>query len=221
MPYVIYRIRQAILLTLPGVAAFLLADRVGIGMTVLALAIAAAVAVTIAGVLFQSSEVGKVTWKNRVAGPLAPWGWRFANGKLIRALIGSWVVWVLLAVPGILVTLRPATANDAGSPTHVTSAVSTIITVLLAIAWVIDGGALLWVMATLTRNFSVQSSSGKSLIKLIAFGLVVIASSVIAFLTGHSLLAIAIAGAPPLAVGLFFAVYIGAILAFGKNVRWN
>ncbi len=223
MRYVLFYLRKVLMVAGAVAAGFVLAPRIGIWQTLLAFAVVAAVAVAVGGYLLKTSAVSQITWRNRVAGFLAPWGWTFANGKLGRAMIASWVVWVLLGTCGALLMSRAASSIGL-SPNMVASSASsspTVVTVLLALAWIVDGGALLYFFSTLAKNFSIRSRPALSIMKVMALCIAILLASVALFLNGHPYAALAFAGGPPLAVALIFGLFMTVILCAGKNVRWN
>ena len=94
----------------------------------------------------------------------------------------------------------------------------------LAVAWVIDGGALLWIaglLATSTNTAQMMRSLGPVAAVLIGM----LASSVALVTMTESAkaawLAVLIAGGPPLVLGGAYGLFIVVMLTAGKNARWN
>jgi hypothetical protein len=194
---------------------------------------AAATGIACAGVglILRSQPPEKVTIANYVAGLVLQWGYKVGRGKL-PAIVGvSWAIWVLLGVPMIL-AVRASHGGGGGvlpfSHAEQTTATpqvrSAAMMVFLAIAWVIDGGALLWIiglLATSTNTAHMMRSLGPVAAVLVAM----IASSVaLVTLTDSARaawLALSIAAGPPLAIGGAYGLFILVILTVGRNARWN
>lgn len=126
-------LKRAALLVGVAAAACGLADDYGPWLAVLACTVMAAIAGATGAVLVRTSPVGQVTWRNRLAGYLIPWGWRLNRGKLWPLPVVSWAVWT--AVCGAALLLRPA---PDGPPPSTRAA-------LLA-AWQVDASALVYLL---------------------------------------------------------------------------
>ncbi len=179
-----------------------------VGAVLAALALVACIAGV---VLLRTSEVGRVTWKNRVAGWLIPWGWRINSGKLWPAAVVSWVVWMLVWAAVTVLTppgVEPLSAWDVATR------------ILLGVAWMIDGLALGYLIGTLRQHFS-TGSGGWSLRVITALLTTMIAVSVALHLFGLTTAGFLVAGGPPLLVGGGYGLFLAALLLFGRNSRWN
>jgi hypothetical protein len=180
------------------------------------------------GLILRSQTPEKVTIANYAAGFVLQWGYKVGRGKL-PAIVGvSWAIWVLL---GLAMVLAIQTRHGGGISSAHAGAVSaapqvrgTATIVLLGVAWVIDGGALLWILgllATSTNTAHMVRSLGP--IAAVLVGMIV-SSVALVMLTDSAKpawLALASAGAPPLAIGGAYALFIVVILTAGKNARWN
>jgi hypothetical protein len=130
--------RRAVLLGGCAAAAYALAVESGPWPAVLTCAAVAAVACTVGAILLRTSTIGRVTWRNRLAGYLIPWGWRLNRGKLWPLPVISWAVWtangLAMNIPALLTSVstwpnlataspitRSATAGSAMSPTTVST----------------------------------------------------------------------------------------------------
>ena len=74
------------------------------------------------------------------------------------------------------------------------------------------------------NNFKISSSSGKSLLKIMALLIAVTVGSIVLHFSGYTRSAALVAGGPLFLVGLFFGVFIGIIAIAGlsgKPIRWN
>ena len=182
------------------------------------------------GLILRRQKPEKVTIANYVAGLVLQWGYKVGRGKL-PAIVGvSWAIWVLLGVAMVLAVharhgsvsvAQDQPARASAAPPQVRS---TALMVFLEIAWVIDGGALLWIgglLATSTNTGHMMRSLGPIAAVLVGM----IASSVaLVTLTDSARaawLALGIAGGPLLAVGGAYGLFIVVILTAGKNARWN
>lgn len=93
--------------------------------------------------------------------------------------------------------------------------------ILLLVAWVIDGGAFLYILGTLVQNFYWNSTSGRNLLKVEAFILGIVLSSLVLFVNGQTRLAVLIAGGPPVVLGVVCGFFFGLLFLASRNTRWN
>jgi hypothetical protein len=164
----------------------------------------------------------QITFVNRLAGYLLPWGYDIGRGKLIPIVITSWIVWVLLgggAVFTIGVLARGGRAGELSAevPSH-----TTLLTVLLYLAWVIDGAVL---MRLVSVSWVRQNPMPPSVIMvMLALTAMILGSAAIKMLgksAAATKLALAISGGPPLVVGLGYGVFLLVALTMGGHTRWN
>lgn len=170
-------------------------------------AIAALVA-AVGLLLLSRTRVGELSWRNRLGGLLLPWGYRF-GGRLTTIVPVSWLVWSLLAVATVLCTRPPDPVGAAPGAAPEVAGLS----YLLLLAWVADGGLLLYTLGHRSASRSLRRFQW-SLGALIAVSVVLLCS-------GHSVLATLLAGGPILLLGLWFGGYTGLMLLSGKHTRWN
>lgn len=217
---VAYTIR-ALQLALPVAAGYLFARELGLaGAALASLALAAALP-ALGALALASVRTAEITWKNYVGGYLMPWGYALGHGKLVGIALVSGCCWLFLFAIGIAAeSLAAPTTPSAPAPVE-SAAAPAFARWLLVGGWLVDGMALLYLVGTLRKNFTPSSSGGRSLLKVIAFvtGLIVV-SAVLASL-GHMGTAALVAAGPALALGAFYALWIGMILTFGRNTRWN
>lgn len=218
MRYIVYYARSLVLIVLTVSTGWWLATRIGTWPTLLAFVLFAGVAAGIGAALLRSSTVGKLTWKNRLAGFLVPWGWMLARGQLWRGVTASGIVWVMLGGVGTFLAWSPVSMPIAATPN---TTLSTVLTALLALAWVVDGGAILYLVSTVVKNFTPGSKPSRPILKILAFCIVILIGSIVLHLTGHSYLALFVAAGPPFAAASVMGLYLLAILLAGKNLRWN
>jgi hypothetical protein len=171
-------------------------------------AAAAAVACAAGAVLLRTSPVGRVTWRNRAAGTLIPWGWRMNAGRLWPVVVVSWCVWVLSGTAAIL--LRPGPAEE--SP-------AVGLRVGLFAAWVVDGAALLYLLGTVRQ--ATPGSRVDPLWAVSAAVLAVIAVSIGLYLGDRPEAALLVAGGPPAVGGGLAGVAVLLVVTVGRNARWN
>lgn len=216
MRYLVYYSRPVGMVLLAVLAGWLLAPRLGVAITLIFVAILAAAAALLGGHLLKTSEVGKITWKNHVAGYCIPWGWRFAGGKLAPVQIASACVWVLLVAIGVLLASNPAATSSSNG-----FSAPTLPGLLLALAWIVDGAAVLYLLATMVKNFELRSSQALSMIKAMSFCAAILITSVVLWLLGHPSLALLVAGGPPLVLATIAGLFLLVMLTAGRNARWN
>lgn len=205
-------IRKAALIAVAATVCCLLVSRYGIGTAAAVWAGAAAVACVAGAVLLRTSAVGRITWKNWTAAYLMPWGARLCGGVLWPIPVTSWCVW--MAVAAAVFVLTPGPGEE---PVEAAEAVRRV---ALGTAWVIDGGALLYLVGTIRQHYTVTSRSGRSLFTICAVLVGLIVVSAVFHLLGLPYLALLVAGGPPLVVAVGYGLFVGMMLAF-SNGRWN
>lgn len=201
-------VRNAVLIVAAAAAAYGLAAEYGPLPTLLAWAAGAALACGAGAALLRTSAVGRVTWRNRLAGYLVPWGWRLGRGRLWLVAVASWAVWAGIGIAAVL--LRPEAAEEL-------PAVS--VRVALFAAWAADAAALVYLLGSIA-----QASPGGRVgpaWKLVAAIAGVIVASVALHLAGWTTAALVVGGAPPLAAGLGVLVVVLFLTTVGRNTRWN
>ncbi|MBL8899590.1 MAG: hypothetical protein JNM84_18310 [Planctomycetes bacterium] len=212
---------RALQLALPVVAGYLLARELGLaGAALAALALSAALpalgALTLASVRSEA-----ITWKNYVGGYLLPWGYALSNGKLVSIALVCGCCWLFLFGIGISAEALAAPATPSTPAPAESPMAPAFARWLLVGGWLVDGMALLYLIGTLRKNFTLSSSGGRSLLKVIAFVTSLIVVSAVLASLGHMGTAALIAAGPALALGAFYALWIGMILTVGRNTRWN
>lgn len=168
-------------------------------------------------VLLRNAEPEKITWRNRTAGWLLPWGYRIGRGKLLAIAVVSGIVWgILLGLGVLLAQPAPAMVREAPAPFLPDMAL-----VLLVLAWIVDGAALFYLLGMLSQNSSLSQPPGSTQLKTAAFVCFLLAASIGCHVTGRSGAALWIAGLPPLVLGILLGAWFAVLLSLGKNARWN
>lgn len=202
-------IRKAVLVA-AAAGCFLLVARAGVGTAAVVWAAGSAIACVVGVWLLRTSAIGRVTWKNRVAAYLIPWGWQFGDGRLGRVAVLSWCGWVAIAT-GVIVLMPPAEAAAPGYGWRVA----------LGTVWAVDAGALAYVAGTIHRHFSFTTGRGGHSLRVVGAVLVGLLTTSGAFYAlGWPYLAVAVAGGPPLVVGVGYGLFLGMLIVFGRG-RWN
>lgn len=219
--YYLYLLRRALSVILPLLVGWALIQSLPCWLALLTAALLAA-ALSLAGaLLLHNCAVGQITWRNRLAGWLLPWGYTLGRGQLKGIALVSGTVWTLLAAGAIFATMvTPSTATVAvqGAPPAATVPMSAW---WLLLAWIVDGGCVLYLLGLTLKNSLRGSSSGATVRKLLfALGAMLV-SSLALQLGGYTGLAVLIAGGPPLVIGGFYGLFVLAMLTFGRNARWN
>lgn len=172
----------------------------------------ASVACAIGATLLRTSAVGRVTWKNHLAGWLIPWGWRVSAGKLWPVPFVSWGVWVL--VWAALAVLTPQAGGDPLTTWE------TVARLALGFAWGIDALALAHLVGLLLGH-SQNGSGGRSLRLITGVLAALVTASVALQLFGFTGWAVLVAGGPTALAGLGYGLFLAVLLIFGRNSRWN
>lgn len=199
--------RRVALVVAAAGACWGLAVRFGPQDAALAWAVVAAIACVIGAALLRTSPVGRVGWQNRVAAYLVPWGWGLCGGRLWPIPVASWVVWAAVGTATVLLL----------SGSEPVAGWGIAVRILLFAAWVADGAALLYVLGSLLRHVP----PAPAILKVAAVLGGLITGSVALYLGELPVLALAVAGGPPLLVGGGYALFFGAVLMSGRNARWN
>lgn len=181
--------------------------------------------------MLRRAPAEKVTWVNRMAGFVLPWGYYIGRGKLPRIAMFSWLGWVALGAAVVTLTSlnvdsppppEAAAMPEAGASGEANEAWATVLRVLLLIAWLVDGAALMLIVGNQARYRMPLKSSVMTIVAILA-GLIAV-SAALAFFGGSIwtlLAAVIVAGGPPAMVGLFYGFFILVVLVFGRNTRWN
>ncbi|QEL16379.1 hypothetical protein [Limnoglobus roseus] len=199
---------RAVLIAAVASTCYWLGGECSLGLAILIWAGVTTGACALGAALLRTSRVGEITWRNRAAGYLIPWGWRLSRGRLWVAAVFSWVTW--MAVGGAAFAMRPGAMTEP-STTGVRAA--------LFAAWVIDAAALVYVLGTIWQ--ATPGSRVRSLWKLVTVITAVLGASVGLYVTGRPTEALMFGGGPPLAVGGGMGLFVLTVLIFGRNTRWN
>lgn len=170
--------------------------------------------------LLRSARVGQITWRNRVAGLLLPWGYVLGRGKLPGIVLACTAIWSALAGAVLLNLAEPAAVVPA-VPTPAAPVANAANGPWLLLAWIVTGVCLCYLLGLLTKHFEPRSQATRTVLKLVLVLVVMIVGSVVLHLTGNSGLALLVAGGPTLLVGGGYGLFLVAILLLGRNVRWN
>jgi hypothetical protein len=203
----VYLKRMALILAV-GAACYFAAGLLG-GWATLIVWMGVAAVACMAGVgLLLTSYVGQITWKNRLAGYLVPWGWGLNRGRIWPVAVFSWVVWVALG--GTAVLLRPVEGGEE---------LGIGLRVGLFLAWVTDSAVLVYLIGVISQTRSGGGARFLWIIGAVVAG--IIGSSVMLYLDGSAITALGVAGYPLLVgVGVVGCLVL-LFTPFGRNARWN
>lgn len=167
-----------------------------------------AVGCVLGAVLLRTSRIGEITWKNRAAGYLIPWGWRLNRGLLWPVPVISWLTWV--AIGGGSVLLRPDVVDEAPGAG---------VRIALFASWTIDAAALIFLLGTIRQ--ATPGGRVRSLWKLVAVIAGLIGASVGLYLGGLPTAALVVGGGPPLLLSACLGLVVLLFSTVGRNTRWN
>lgn len=181
------------------------------------IAVIAALCCGLGTLLLKASTVGKVTWKNRVAGYLLPWGFTLGGGQLPGISLVVWLSWLLIAAFTLAVArYSPSTASVGWGRAGVIWLTWT--------SWLILGGTALLLLYRFVQFSRGGGSAHPGVTKALLLTGVLLLVSIGAFAAGYPWLALLIAGVPIvltlLPVTVLLLLMLGAKLS-GKPVRWN
>lgn len=213
-----YLVRRALSLILPLLVGWALIQNLPRWLALLTAAIIAAILSLAGALLLRSCPLGQITWRNRLAGWLLPWGYTLGGGQLGGIALASAAVWTLLAAGAIFATtVPPAAATPAGQG----APAAPISAWWLLLAWIVDGGGVLYLLGIALKNSLRGSGGGATVRKLLLILVGMLVASLALQLSGYPGLAVLIAGGPPLVIGGFYGLFVLAMLTFGRNARWN
>lgn len=176
---------------------------------------------TAGALLLRTLQVGRMDWRNYAAGWLMPFGYALGRGKLVPMAAWCVVIWFALAACGVLLAQPAIAAPPApADPTGATVAPSWPWPALVA-GWLVLGTAFLHLFTTLRKNFSPGSRQGRSLLKVMAVVVGLVAASVALHVCGFTGTAALVALGPPGALGTLFGLWFLLLITFGRNARWN
>jgi hypothetical protein len=157
----------------------------------------------------KNAPMGTITWRNKLAGYLLPWGYKLGRGKLVPMTLAAWVIWVLIGLGTVILTAWPAGA----AREHPYTAVMTFL------SWIVLG-ALAVRQIGLIPTFG--SHSGRmSLLQSVAVVVALLVASAVLWLTGRAGWALLVAGGPIAFVGGGYGLFLGVMLTVGRKARWN
>ncbi|MBL8890067.1 MAG: hypothetical protein JNL67_08820 [Planctomycetaceae bacterium] len=208
-----------------------LTHRSGIGVGLVVYACSVGAGTGFGGWLLQRSEVGRVTWRNRVAGFCLPWtGW-VGGGTLPSLLVKNWLAGLVFGVAVLWADQSNWFQVPITDSTNGTGNLASIqewgLYVSTWTCWVVLAGAWLWMLRTfLTRSSNVLSvlSRERGIWFPILAPPLVIAASVTLRATGYPWWGLAVAAAPLLYVSFPVLLIIAVMLwhaITGKPMRWN
>lgn len=177
-----------------------------------------------AGIAFAVSRQppGKVTVLNYLMGYILQWGYRIGRGKLVNITAISWSIWMLLGMAAVFAAqIHANTFASAAAEPH---ARGMVLMALLALAWIVDGAALFYILGNGIFNGGAARQPG-SLWVVAAILLAMILGSAGLVIASHSrsaaLAALLLAGGPILLVGVFYGLFMVVIVMSGRKTRWN
>jgi hypothetical protein len=157
-----------------------------------------------------SQPIGTPTNFGRFGSLFVQWGFRAGQGRLIPAVLISWLFWVVAGAAVILMLSWRADRRQ----------------LLLALAWGVDALALLYVVGVILANKTPTSAATPSSLLVIVAALVGMIAVSLALWgmsgsPGAMRTALLIAGGPPLQIGGGYALFVLMMLTVGRNARWN
>lgn len=157
----------------------------------------------------KKAPMGRLTWRNKLAGYLLPWGYKIGRGKLLPMTLAAWAIWIMIGVGTIVLAAWPMGAASAHP----------YLAVMIFVSWVVLGGLAVRQLG-LIPTFG--SRSGRmSLLQSAAVALGLMAASAVLWLTGRPGWALLTAGGPIAFVGGGYGLFLGVMLTVGRKARWN
>jgi hypothetical protein len=209
---------RAFQVALPLVGGYFLSRTLPLGLAMLGALAISALLPALGALLLTTLRTQEVGWKNYAAGWLLPWGYTLGRGKLLGIALACGTCWLFLFAVGIA---AERLATPGADSTEISAEAPALARWFLVGGWLVNGIALLYLFGTLRKNFTLRSSEGRSLMKVIAFVLGLIGGSIALAFLGFPRAAAAVSAGPALLLGAFYAVWIGFLLTLGRNARWN
>jgi hypothetical protein len=205
---VLLNFKRVVLITAVAISSYALAGTFGASTTMIICGVVAALACVFGSVLLLTSSVGELTWKNRVAGYLIPWGWQLSRGRLWPVPVISWIVWVAIGASAVLLRLGSG-ENDLHDGWRIA----------LFAAWAIHSTALMFLFAAITHSPSGSQVRLLWLFVAVVIGLVGV--SVALYLSGQALVALVVVSFPLFVALGSLALVVLLFTPMGRNGRWN
>jgi len=153
--------------------------------------------------------VGVLTLAGRIGGSFVHWGFRVGDGRLWPAVLVSFLIWTLLGAAVIGLT------QHRSQPRHV----------LMLLAWVADGAALLYTVGVALTNRVGGRPVPGSLYLVAAVLVAMLVGSAALWLSGGSAqaktTALVVAGGPALLVGVGYGLLAAVMMIGGRHGGWK
>lgn len=169
-------------------------------------AIGIAVACAIGGLLIRSQPLGEATLMGRIGAAFVRWGYRAGQGKLLAAVVISWLVWLVIGATAIWAL-------------HFRDELQPLI---LTLGWAAQVLVLFYLVGMWLANAGADSHFRGRFVSMAAVVLLVLLASVTLWFQsgGKSRIALYLA-AIPLAASLLYTVFMAVVLLTGSKARWN
>ncbi len=168
----------------------------------------AAGACALGALAIASQPLEETTVAGRIGSAAVHWGFLAGQGRLLPAAAISWLIWAL-AGSGLIAALRHRGDRRFR---------------LLLLAWSVDGGALLYTLGVLLSNPGSSRDFATSLLSVAGALAAMIGVSAVLWrieTPASRRTALAIAGGPPLFLGVGYGLFLLVILVAGSHARWN
>jgi hypothetical protein len=163
-------------------------------------------------VALRRVPMGRVTFVNRLAPIVLPFGFHIGRGKLWPVVVCSWAGWTIIAT---IAAVHSATRFQLlGSNTHDLAPWFAVVTV---IALIVDGIGIAFLANNATKYLTLRSPGLKSIAVVILILLGLMLGSVLVWRMGYPRCGTALAALVPMAVGGFYSLFFLVM----RNQRFN
>jgi hypothetical protein len=164
----------------------------------------------IGGFAIASQPVGTPTIFGRFGALFVQWGFRASHGRLVPAVLISWLFWIVAGSAVILMLSWRADRRQ----------------LLLALSWGVDALALLYVAGVILANRTptTPATPGSLLVLVAVLAGMLVSSLALWGMSGSPAAmrtALLIAGGPPLLIGGGYGLFVLLMMTVGRNARWN
>jgi hypothetical protein len=155
----------------------------------------------------QSPE--RVTPINYLAGFVLPWGYKIGRGKLLPIVGASWLGWVVAGLA--VIVLRTRTPG-------------VIVPAMLFASWMIIGAVVVRMVTMLLMRANANPLPPGTFAPILSMIALLVASAAFVVFgrsNAWTNVALLLAGGPIVLIGGGYLLWLGVMLTFGRNARWN
>lgn len=162
---------------------------------------------TLGGIAIRSQPIQQATIFGRLGGSVVRWGFRATQGRLLPAVIISWLVWLVIGAGAIgAITTRAALQP-----------------LILSLGWTTEVLLLFYLVGMWMANAGGSTAFRMKFVTMAGMVVLMLAASTFLWFrtTGATKSGAVIIAVIPLVVALVYGVFLAVILLVGGKGRWN